>query len=110
MKASRILCVCAAVVLPQLAAAEDHRSQVNISPQALGIVESVLNFCSRVDPHDAASFEAQRKNLLSGSSQDSIEGLRGSSAYRSSYDMISDALKGISRSEGAQICAAGAKS
>ena len=110
MKASRIFCVCAAVVLPQLAAAEDHRGHVNISPQALGIVDAVLHFCAEVDPRDAASFQAQRNSLVQGSSEDSIEGLRGSSAYRESYDMIRDALKSVGKGEAAQTCAAGAKS
>ncbi len=110
MKASRILCVCAAVVLPQLAAAEDHRGQVNISAQALGIVDAVLNYCTQVDPRDTALFQAQRKSVLNGSSEDAVEGLRGSRAYRGSYDLIEDALKGVSRSEAAQTCAAGARS
>ena len=112
MRASRILCVLAAVVLPQLAAAEDHgqQGQISISPQALGIVEAVLNYCSEVDPRDAATFQAERKNLLGGASGDAAEDLRGSSAYRESYHLISDALKGLAKGQAAQTCAAGAKS
>jgi hypothetical protein len=92
-----------------LAAAEDHQGQSSISAPALGSVDALLNFCLQVDPRDAASFRAQRSLIEHGSSEDTIEHLRGSSAYRQSYDLVSDALKGVAKSDAAQACAAGAR-
>ncbi len=99
MKASRILFLCSAVALPHLAMADQT------SPQALGTVHAILDYCTQVDPHDAASFQGQWKNLSGGVKLASLE---GNSDYKQAYDLISGELGKISKESGAGTCAAGA--
>ena len=77
MKASRILCVCAAVALPQLSMAQQAPNS-----QSLGMVLAILHFCTAVDPRDAAAFRAQERNLLAGVSVSALASVKGSNAVR----------------------------
>jgi hypothetical protein len=102
MKASRILLLCSAVALPQLALANSQ-----VDAQWLGTVEGILDFCVKVDPKDAASFQALRKSADGGTSEHDLTGLRGTPEYKNGLDTINNALAQVSPQSGAQICAAG---
>lgn len=97
MKINRVLLLCSVVALPQLAMASTN------SPQSLGTIHAILDFCTEVDPHDSASFEQLWRNVSGGASV-------GGSAYQQSYTQVSNQLGQISRQTAAQTCATGAKS
>jgi hypothetical protein len=101
MKASRILLLCAAIALPALASANSE-----ISPQAVGIVQAILDFCAKVDPKDSDSFEALGKKLTGLSGHD-LATLRGNPAYQDALAGISDALAQSAPKDAARTCAAG---
>ncbi len=105
MKVSRILCLCAAVALPQFAAAESAADA-----QGMAIVQAVLSFCAKVDPKNAASFQAQERNVVPGGSEKQLESVRESGAYKQAFKSITDVLEELPRSAAAQTCAAGATS
>jgi hypothetical protein len=98
MKAFRILLLCGAAALPQLATA------ANPSPQALGMVNAILTFCTEVDPRNAQSFQAEWKSLGSGTTLGHPAG--GDS--QKAFDMITAELKLVTKPTVAQNCAAGA--
>ena len=102
MKASRIVLLCTAIVLPGLASASSA-----ISPQSLGIVQAILDFCAKVDPKDSDSFEALGKKLTGLSGHD-LATLRGNPAYQDEFAGISDALAQSAPKDAARTCAAGA--
>ena len=60
MKANRILFLCALVVLPQFALADQAAD-----PEPLTIVRGILNYCSQVDPKNAKTFDALWRSILS---------------------------------------------
>jgi hypothetical protein len=98
MKGFRILLLCGAAALPQLAMAE------NPSPQALGMVNAILTFCAEVDPRNAQSFQAQWKTFGSATTLGHPAG--GDS--QKAFDMITAELRLIAKPTVAQNCAAGA--
>jgi hypothetical protein len=98
MKAFRIVLLCGAAALPQLAMA------ANPSPQALGMVNAILTFCAEVDPANAQSFQAEWKTFASGTTLGHPAG--GDS--QKAFDMITTQLRLVARPTVAQNCAAGA--
>ena len=102
MKVSRILLLCAAIASPALASANSE-----IAPQAVGIVQAILDFCAKVDPKDSDSFEALGKKLTGLSGHD-LATLRGNPAYQDAFAGISDALAQSAPKDAARTCAASA--
>ena len=102
MKANRLLLLCSAVVLPQLALAELP------SPRALGTVNAILTFCTAVDPHDAKSFQREWKSVLSGTTDAQLGVAEGGSAYKQAFDSVTGELKKLSGPGVASACATGA--
>ena len=103
MKASRILCVCAAVALPQLSMAQQAPNS-----QSLGMVLAILHFCTAVDPRDAAAFRAQERSLLAGVSVSALASVKGSNNYKQSFNLITGMLAQLPKADAAQTCAADA--
>jgi hypothetical protein len=99
MKGFRILLLCGAAALPQLAMA------ANPGPQALGMVNAILTFCAEVDPRNAQSFQAEWKTFGSGTTLGHPAG--GDS--QKAFDMIIAELRLVARPTAAQNCAAGEK-
>jgi hypothetical protein len=97
MKANRILLLCSAVALPQLALADAP------SPQALGMVDAILTYCAKVDPKDADSFRAQWASISHGS-----ESLEHSAQFKQAFDLVDGELEQTSKTASAKTCAAGA--
>jgi hypothetical protein len=77
------------------------------TPQALGMVHAILNYCAQIDPHDASAFQALWKTVLGNSSEQQTE---GNSGYQQSYTLISTELGQTSKQAALQACATGAKS
>jgi hypothetical protein len=98
MKAFRILLLCGAAALPQLAMAETP------SPQALGMVNAILTICAEVDPRDAQLFQAEWKTFGS----ETTLGHPASGDSQTAFDMITAQLRLVDRPTVAQNCAAGA--
>jgi len=104
IKTSRILFLCSAVALPQLAMADQP------TPQALGMEKAILNFCAEVDPRHTASFQTQWKVLSGGVPAQQLASIEGGSAYKQAYDLITGELGKTSKEHAAATCAAGKSS
>src|SRR5438445_224363 len=59
MKMFRILCVSAAILIPQLVLAK-----LPFPNDAFGKVEGILDFCAKADPQSAAKYQAHKKALV----------------------------------------------
>jgi hypothetical protein len=102
MKVCRILLLSVVIALPRLALAAS-----SITPQSLATEQAILDFCTRVDPSDAASFRALQKTLTGGRSEHDLEGIRGAPQYKDQSDLINDALAKVSKPEAIKTCATG---
>jgi hypothetical protein len=77
-------------------------TQSSTSPQALGMVHAILDFCAQVDPHDAAAFQTIWTSMSgSGAGQ-----LTGNSAFQQGYALVTSELAQTSKSAAAKTCAA----
>jgi len=103
MKPLRVLLLCAAVALPQLAMA----GLADTSPQGLGIVNAVLKFCTSVDPRDTASFQSEWSSIVGSASTAQVNDLEGNSAYKQAFDATTSLLEKL-RASASQDCAVGA--
>ena len=104
MKANRILLLCSAVALPQLAMADLP------SPESLGTVSAILTFCAQMDPHDAKSFQQEWKSVVGGTTDAKLDSAENGGAYKHSFDTITAELKKLSGPSVASACAVGAAS
>lgn len=101
MKALRILMSCVAIASPQLVLADSA-----IPAQSRDIVQAVLDFCARVDPRDADSFEAFGRGLMGHRSEHDDDDRQ----HQRWLDPIRDALAAVPKRDAIQVCAAGAAS
>jgi hypothetical protein len=102
MKANRFLFVCSAVALPQLAMA----SLNDTDPRGLGTVNAILQFCTQVDPSDAATFR-QIWNSIVGGETAQLNVAEGRSGYQPAFDQTTGDLKAAGP-DAAKACAVGA--
>ena len=99
MKMVRTLCLCGAVVLPQLALAE-----LPVSKQALGQGEAAIDFCSKGKPEVAAKLKPAAKALIGNATKKEIDDARNSDEYKDGYSSISASLGKMSKTDAAQAC------
>ena len=113
--------LCAVALIPQFALAGNpppntHGGPVitqSIKPktsaptaQEIGLVESVINFCAKVDPADKAQFERKGKQMLPKMSEDSLEAVRRRAEYHAAYNLIQTVLQGLSKTDATRNCLA----
>ena len=101
MKANRILLLCTALVLPQLAMAD----VADTNPQGLGDIQALLKFCARVDPRDAAAFQQQWASIVGTTTGKQINVVEDESGFKQGSDATTKVLDKLSKSTAAGICA-----
>ncbi|HEY0745102.1 MAG TPA: hypothetical protein VGD63_00270, partial [Steroidobacteraceae bacterium] len=84
MRVLKILCVGAGLLIAGSAWADQSAPD----PQALGTIEALVGYCSKVAPAEAVKFQEQIKQLLKGQSEKEVAGIRGSDEYRKAYDTM----------------------
>ena len=104
MKSSRVLLLCSALALPQLAMA----GLADTSPQGLGIVNAFLMYCTTVDPRDAASFQQEWKSIVGDGSSHQLGVIEGGGEYKQAFESTTTELKKQPKSSVASTCATGA--
>jgi hypothetical protein len=100
MKVSRILLLCSAVALPHMAMAD----LASTNPAGLGDVHALLDFCTKVDPKDAASFQAEWASIIGGASSKQVSGAEGGGAYQTAYDYLMGVLAKLPKGDVSRIC------
>ena len=98
MKIHRILCLSAAIALPQLALAK-------LPPNsALGQVEGTLDFCAHVDSQSAAKYVDHKKLLVRDVPETEVAEVRKSQEYKDAYDAIGEALGKVPKDQAVKAC------
>jgi hypothetical protein len=101
MKANRILLLCSALALPQLAMAD----LADTNPQGLGDIQALLKFCAQVDPRNAAAFQQQWASIVGNSTGKQLDVAEDNSGFKQGSNATSEVLHKLSRSTAAGICA-----
>jgi len=101
MKIHRILCLSAAIVIPQLALAK-----LPMPNDAFGKIEGTLDFCAQVDSKGAARYQEQKKVLVRDVPEEEVAAARETTEYKDAYTSISDELGKLPKEKAAKTCAA----
>ena len=99
MKICRIVCLTAALTLPQLTLAE-----LPFSRDAFGKIEGTFDFCASVDPQSAPKYEAGKKAMVRDVPEKELEEARKTQEYRDAYDSISDELSKVPKEKALKAC------
>jgi hypothetical protein len=101
MRIDRILCLGAALVIPQLALAK-----LPFTNDALGKVEGTLDFCAQADPPAAPKYKEQKKGLVKGVSEKEVTEARRTQEYKDAYDWMAAELAKVPKDRTVQACTA----
>jgi hypothetical protein len=104
MKIHRIvvLSLSAAIAFPQLAGAK-----LSMPPEALGIVESTLDFCAKAVPESAAKLKKAREKgsaLLGDATKEELDKVRSSGEYLDAYASAAESLNKVPKEEAVKAC------
>ena len=71
---------------------------------ALGVTESLLNYCTRVDAPAAAKLREKVKRLASDASEEGLAAIRRSDEYRKAYDAVGEFVAKIDEHNAKRVC------
>ena len=100
MKFKRMLCLCVAAGLSQFALADE----LPLTNQSLAVLQGTLDFCTRINPGDAARYGEHAKLVVQGVPGEEVGKIRKSDEYKAAYDMVTEELGKISREQAAEAC------
>jgi hypothetical protein len=101
MKIHRILCLGAALVIPQLALAK-----LPLPSDAFGKIEGTLDFCAQADPQSAPTYQQAKKVVVGNASEKEVAEARKTQEYKDGYQEISDELAKVPKEKAVQACSA----
>ena len=93
-----LVCLSTALAAPQVFAAELP------APDALGLIESLLDSCSKANPASAADYKKQREHLVQDVPDKDLAELRDSNEYKGAYKEISERFEEVSKDDAVQTC------
>ena len=100
MKIDRILCVVAAVALPELALAD-----LPFTGQALGTVQGTVDFCAKIKPDVAKKYQEFAKRMVQDIPEEEVSKVRDTDEYQAAYEEVSRALAEVPKHQAAESCA-----
>ncbi|MGC2197714.1 MAG: hypothetical protein WA628_23790 [Terriglobales bacterium] len=101
MKIQRILCLAAAIVIPQLVLAK-----MPFTNDIFGKVEGTLDYCARVDPPGAGKYRERKKVLVKDVPESEVAEARETEEYKTSYEWIGKELPKLPKDQVLKACAA----
>jgi hypothetical protein len=75
-----------------------------LDAQALGVIESVLQYCGAIDPVAAARLREKIKQLVQGASEQRLAQVRSSDEYRRAYDSVVDFVSKVDEHNAKRVC------
>jgi len=91
---------CVGLALPPLALADAPSP----SAQALGVAESVINYCDPIDPAATHRLRQMIKQLVQGAGEPQLAEVRKSDEYRKAYDSVVDFVGKIDPRNATRFC------
>ena len=101
MKIHRILCLGAALVIPQLALAK-----LPLPNDSFGKIEGTLDFCAQADPQGAATYQQAKKVVVGDATEKEVAEARKTQEYKDGYQEISDQLAKVPKEKAVKACTA----
>jgi hypothetical protein len=74
------------------------------SAHALGVAESVINYCGPIEPAATDRLRQKVKQLVQGASEQQLAEVRKSDEYRKAYDSVVDFVGKIDQHNAKQFC------
>ena len=99
MKIHRIVCLAAAIVIPQFALAK-----LPFSNDAFGRVEGTLDFCVQADPQAAPNYQAQKRQMVRDVPEQEVSEARSTQEYKDAYEWMSNELGKVPKDKAVQTC------
>jgi len=101
MKIHRILCLGAALVIPQLVLAK-----LPAANDSFGKMEGILDFCAQADSQAAAKYQERKKVIAGDATEKEIAEARQTQEYKDGYQGVSDELAKVPKEKAVKTCAA----
>jgi len=101
MKINYILCLGAALVLPQLLLAK-----LPMPNDSFGKMESTLDFCAQADPQSASKYQERKKMIAGDASEKDVDEARKTQEYKDGYQGVSDQLAQAPKEKVVKACTA----
>jgi hypothetical protein len=99
MKILQILCLGAAIVIPQLALAK-----LPFTTDVFGKSEGALDFCVQVNPVAAPKFQERKKALVRDVPEKEVVEARKTEEYKDGYEWITTELKKFPKDQAMDAC------
>jgi len=101
MKVHRILCLGAALVIPQLALAK-----LPFANDIFGRIEGTLDFCVGANPKAAQKYQEGKKQLVRDVPPQEVADARKTKEYKDAYQLVKDEAAKMPKDKAAETCAA----
>ncbi len=101
MKTRQLLCLSAALTIPQLAGAK-----LPLPNDSFGRIEGILDFCAKADPEGAPRYKERKKLIADDASAEEVSEARKAPEYKDGYQEISDELGKVPKDKAVKACSA----
>lgn len=75
----------------------------------LGVTESLLTYCSKVDPPTAGAYRARIKQLVQGTSEETLVKVRNSDEYQKARTSLDNFVSNVNERNAKRMCTNGLK-
>jgi len=101
MKIHRILCLGAALAIPQMLLAK-----LPASNDSFGKMEGILDFCARADSQAASKYQERKKVLVGDATEKEVAEARQSQEYKDGYQGMTEELANVPKDKAVKACSA----
>jgi|ERR1700746_2376343 hypothetical protein len=100
MRIHRIICLAAAIVIPQIVFAK-----LPMTNDVFGKSEGALDFCAQADPESAPKYQARKKALVKDTPDKEVAEARNTKEYKDGYDLVTSQLGSLPKDRVVEGCA-----
>jgi hypothetical protein len=76
-------------------------------PRVLGLAESMLSYCTKVDPVSAAAYQGKIGQLIQGASDEVLAKVRSSEEYQRARQSLEDFVSKVDEHNAKRVCTNG---
>jgi len=100
MRIHRIICLVAAIGIPQIVFAK-----LAMPNDVFGKSEGALDFCAQADPESAPKYQARKKALVKDAPEKEVAEARNTKEYKDGYDLVTSQLASLPKDRVVEGCA-----
>ncbi len=76
-------------------------------PRVLGLTESMLSYCTKVDPASVAAYRGKIRQLIQGASDEVLARVRASDEYQHAHQSMEDFVSKVDEHNAKRVCSNG---